>query len=314
MKKVFITIIVLISVLTACSYHSTDGGVLNKNPILPEVNADTTESDEINNVITQDTTAEIIVQRPTDETTAGQTEPLPVGGPQGCPLHNYDYDSFFHNFNYEIIRYVGEDNFKEWHEECKDTQPEIEGCSSYFNLYNFIRKFDIPKDVFAEFYYQSFFKEQHDIDLLYSDDFDSVIEYYLCTDEKQEIQSKYQSVERIKGDIEFDIWMAEGKKYPEFYEKYCKDGFIITTDWSFADFVKETRISQEDFKELIYNLSHIEYPGEILVLDCFDFDYDLLFSRAYELDAVEPDPMTENINEDLMFCRQPLIKAYSSSN
>ena len=91
-------------------------------------------------------------------------------------------------------------------------------------------------------------------------------------------------------------------KKQEFCDVYCEGRFIV--DWSIADFVRATGINKNDLQDLISDITVREYLDKTVVLNCFDLDYDALYSIAAEKPVADKDPVSviDKINEDMVFC------------
>ena len=318
MKKIVLMFVCMIVILSSC-------GNVKETVIFSGEESDTEIHGfylaETSETHLEDKTTENINVQKNEETIVhsveSDSEPKVNGGPELCTIHSID----FHSFTGKMIEYVGEERFNEWLDSCDGKLSGIEGCLYYANISRFIKYFNIPRNVFEELYYgtMDFYFSDYNVGILYGSDEETISQYYASYSDRKEERDKYSSLGEIKIAIFENAMASKNIKMKEFIEMYCEylTPTVIDmniTGWSIADFVKATGIEKDELQAVIKTAIVREYPGMTVVLDCFDFDYDLLYSRAYELDAVEPDPLTENINEDLMFCRQPLIKAYSSSN
>lgn len=228
-------------------------------------------------------------------------EPQPTGGVNLCEIHSID----FHTFTGEMIEYVGEDRFNEWFENCSGKNSEIDGCIHYANIYRFIEYFEFPKEVFEELYYGTitFYFSDYNVDLLYSADASTVSQYYMSYAEREEEREKYSSLGEIKLGIMEYAMMSTEENIKGFYETYCKDRSIV--EWSIADFVRTTGIKKNDLQALIGDITVREYPGMTIVLECFDFDYDIVYSDTTLMKKTTADEsVVDKHNEDMNFCRQ----------
>ncbi len=267
-----------------------------------EVTLDEPETIETEGEVTSDET----------ETTEPETsepdeipEALP-GDETWCYIHSFE----FHSYSMDLINYVGNDEFMSWVERCDSKAPEIEGCPFYCNIYNFIKEFDVPREVLETAYYGTaeFYFSDYNIDILYDTDEDTVNHYYMSSVDREEEREKYSSLGEIKFGIVDYAMMSSDEKMQEFFETYGKDHSIC--EWSIADFVKVTGIEKGDLQALIEDITVREYPGETVILNCFDFDYDVLYDIAASkiTDSDKEATVIDKHNEDLVFCRQPPLE------
>lgn len=254
---------------------------------------------------TDDTGSEITSVEP--ETS--ETDEIPVYVPVDetwCYIHSLE----FHSFTDALIDYVGNDELMSWIEGGYARTSEIENCPFHCNIYNFIKEFEVPREVFEASYYGTadYYWDDHNIDLLYGDDMEAVNEYYTSHSDREEEREKYSSLGEIKFGIDGYAMMSSDEKMQEFFETYCKNNAIV--DWSIADFVKATGIEKGDLQALIEDITVREYPGETVILNCFDFDYDALYDIAASktADSDKEATVIDKHNEDLVFCRQPPLE------
>lgn len=294
--KLFLILLCMSFVLTSCTrtdIHENDTAIGNKidDILISEKEVDETYEITEESDLRQSSTAE------------GDNESKATGGANLCEVHSID----FHTFTGEMIEYVGEDRFNDWFESCSGKDSGIEGCIHYANIYRFIEYFDFPKEVFEKLYYGTiaFYFSDYDVDLLYGTNESTVSQYYMSYAEREEEREKYSSLGEIKiGIVEYAM-MSDDEKMKEFFDMYCADKTIV--EWSIADFVKTTTVSEQELQAIIGNITVREYPGMTIVLDCFDFDYDALYDDSSELmtaRTTEEPSVIEKHNEDLMFCRQ----------
>lgn len=243
---------------------------------------------------------EVELTQQTQETTKNETS-RDAGGINLCKLHAID----FHTFTGEMIDYVGEEQFREWYNDCATKDSGIAGCLYYANIYRFIEDFAFPRAVFEAIYYgsTSFYFSDYDVNVLYDTDAETVSQYYISNDRNEE-REKYSTLGEIKFGIAEYAAMSNDPKMNNFFEKYCRDKTIV--EWSIADFIRETRIDKIELQKLITDVTVREYPGKTVVLECFDFDYDVLYNTAETMITEKADSTSviSKHNEDLAFCCQ----------
>lgn len=303
MKKILLIILLLSVVLNVVACANPGNNIMNQGDHLDEgVNILNVSSKE-NNSITMQPQVEEEHQGNFEETNV-LIEEQPCGGAELCPIHPLE----FHSYNYLLISYVGNENFAEWVETNSNLTSTIEGCPYYGNIYRFIQHFDIPREVFEANYYGTpiYYYEDHNVELLYGENENAVNQYYMSYVEREEEREKFSSLGDIKiGIVEYARLSAE-ENMKVFYETHCKDKMIV--DWSIADFVRTTGIKKKDLQDLIGDITVQENPGMTIVLECFDFDYDILYSDTTLMKKTTADEsVVDKHNEDMNFCRQPQL-------
>ncbi len=140
---------------------------------------------------------------PSEQSDPPSEEPAPPSEEPGghydcakiCTVHVLGY----HGFPDWIINYAGKDDFNAWMEEIEDGEA-VDGCPHpNVTMYDAIREFNVPREVFAENYYAiDYFDEVHNIDLLYGDDKSAADQFYRNEDELQAIVHKRQGLLDLK--------------------------------------------------------------------------------------------------------------------
>lgn len=235
------------------------------------------------------------------------TDDSAVGGANLCPIHSIE----FHTYTGEMIDYVGQEQFRIWDEANMDKESGIEGCTYYSNIYRFINDFEIPKSDFEALCFETsaYYYFDYNVELLYGSDFSAINQYYTSYSERVDFREKLASLGDIKyGLLEYAMSSTD-EKMKSFFENNCDNNIVNIVNWSIADFVRETGINKSDIEALIFNITTIEYPDKTVTLNCFDFDYDYLYS---EVNAISNTgnlqvPIIQKINEDLLFCQQSEI-------
>ncbi len=211
----------------------------------------------------------------------------------------------FHSYDGKLTSYVGSENFTAWREACGNKEPTQDGCYAYSNLYRFIHDFEIPRQVVEEWYYgtNAYFRDDHDIDSLYMTDYSEAEKYYLV-ENYTVAQAEHMYHRSVLHAIRWGILVrAEQSTDPgwrTFYEKYGPK-YPNNNTWSMADFVRETEISQPDLLYLLAELRVIDSSEGIHIQECFDFDYNLLYTEN-AMDAAMGEGILRKLNEDRLFC------------
>lgn len=244
----------------------------------------------------------IETEQPTD-TASGA-----MGGANLCPIHSIE----FHNYTGDMIDYVGgQERFIAWHNANMEKESGIEGCPYYPNIYRFINYFDIPKNDFEALCYETanYYYFDYNVDLLYGNDFSAINQYYTSHSEREDYRERLASLGDIKYGILYHAMSSTDEKMRSFFDSHCENNTLDLINWSVADFVRETGISKSDVKALISDITTIEYPGKTVTLNCFDFDFDYLYSDDNAISYTENSKTStiQKINEDLRFCQQSLI-------
>ncbi|MBE6657995.1 MAG: hypothetical protein E7604_06060 [Ruminococcaceae bacterium] len=226
---------------------------------------------------------------------------LPAAAWEQCPIHAFDY----HSFPDTLIKYVGEDAFAAWYGPYQT--PDENRCYEK-NIYNFIHDFDIPYEVFADWYYGfSYYDTDHAPALLYSDDITAVEQYYSSPSEREREQENdlFSVFGRFKWRLEENARAADDAASRAFVDAFCEDGRVSIANWSIADYIRITGITQDDLTARLhwclmqYDVIKKE-PG-------YDAAYLIDFTPLYETDmtgdAYEAIPEFLRVHtEDALVC------------
>lgn len=224
--------------------------------------------------------------------------PVPVAAQDYCTVHSLDY----HFYDSRLIDYVGSDAFYAWHNEAV-SKPGENGCPWGDNLYRFIHTFQIPQDVFEEIIYTAgFWNDDVSVEILYGADEQTADAYYRDYKSREDYNDKKVSFSEIRFEL---LDLAEDTEaYRAFYDKYLPENLILP--FSVADFVRITGIAKEDLQAWFESNRVVEYPdGRNKVRNFFPYDFDLLYELAEEPEKTTP---LAKVNEDLLFCGQPVIE------
>lgn len=210
-----------------------------ETPILPPDTIDTPIVTDTKETETDETT-----------TTSDTGEPPSMGGDGYCYVHSSEY----HSFPGEIIDWIKDNNkdFYEWLNISENQSSSIKSdCPfSCSNIYQLVKYFDIPKEVWINYYNNALIREYLNIDLLYAGTEEENDKYY-------RLSSRDESA------------LEESKKWNRFFEmkdiilrKSKSEGKSI--NWSFVQIAQSAGITDlskvlpaQDFKEssteFIYN-------------------------------------------------------------
>ncbi len=310
-RIMLISILLCLVLLSSCAKNYEEPGEL---PDTGDVEESLVKSNETDAPPVESTPDETSPQETTPpetnvpETTPAETDSTTVEGANLCPIHSID----FHSYTSEMIDYVGgQEQFIAWHDANMDKESGIEGCPYYPNIYRFINYFEIPKSDLEALCFAgpTYYYFDYNVELLYGSDFSAINQYYTSHSEREDYREKLASLGRIKLDILNYAMSSTDEKMSSFFDSHCDNNILDTINWSIADFVRETGISKSDIEALIYDITNIEYPGGTLILNCFDFDFDYLYSDDNTISNTENSKAhtIQKINEDLRFCQQSPI-------
>lgn len=100
-------------------------------------------------------------------------------GGSKLPCRHDEWNESFHSISYELIKYVGDKKAYTWIDEmnAKEFDDSVLGT---INIYSFIKKFEIPREVFDELitYSTIYFLDHQPADILYSMTAEEIDEYY----------------------------------------------------------------------------------------------------------------------------------------
>lgn len=119
------------------------------------------------------------------------------GGHEYGGIIECEHTISYHSISYTLIDYVGNEEFDKW----TDSQ-NYEST----NIVNFIRDFNIPKEVFIEYYNETinYYTHDYDIDLIYSDDDEAIEEYFRDKEASEERLAKKSNLFELKSWICYD--------------------------------------------------------------------------------------------------------------
>lgn len=229
---------------------------------------------------------------------------LPAAAWEQCPVHTFDY----HSYPDTLINYVGYDTFAAWY--APHQTPDENGCYEN-NIYHFIHDFDIPYEVFADWYYGfSYYDTDHAPALLYSDDITAVEQYYSSPSESEREQENeiFSVFGRFKWRLEENARAADDAASRAFVDAFCEDGYVSIANWSLADYIRTTGIIQEDltaqFHAFLDELDSIHGNGTIPgVSGARNLDFTALYENDMTGDAYEAIPEFLRVHtEDALVC------------
>lgn len=248
MKKIMVALMIVFAILVcvACEQiNPNDSSILGNTDGSVGLSPNNNESDTI------DTSNNSDVKYPDSENQAAN------GGASTsiCDVHVRQA----HEFTDGLIRYVGEDEFMEWIEDGEILNV-TEGCRQpTHTIYEFIKFFDIPRNVFEEVYYTECYNlDYFDVDLFYSGD-DEAVEMFLRDKETAE---KILGKRFAFGELKYGVYVTYEK---EFREKF---GDISYHKVTFADMVRELSVPRELLED---------YASKTTTGRSYDYNFDLLY-------------------------------------
>lgn len=188
MKKIFISIIFCLAcfLITSCANQKLNTTGIYEKPETTNISLDiTSEMPETTDDYIESHATSVDIENTLDSIVAANSDANP------CMVHKIE----FHSYPWNMIEYVGEENFYKWVEKAESV---VNGNNNECrfpnaNIYEFIKYFNYPKDVFIEqFNTDPWVSGDYNIDLLYSDDIDAIEKYYRY-DESKEIERIKQS-------------------------------------------------------------------------------------------------------------------------
>lgn len=217
------------------------------------------------------------------------------GGTGICTVHSDAY----HGCPYELIEYAGAEEFYEWVEgiEKESEGYDDRGCMSELDIYEFIHKFEIPKDVFIKWYNESnyFYYRDYDIDLLFDGSAEENEEYYRNHKEREEnIMNPRTMFDSLKDYIR----TTRQKELKEILgEKYG-------SDMSIAEMIYLLDISKDELISII-----AEGKSKVPYAKSYDYDLDLIYGQREEVEALIKEHSAFYM--DQLFCgEEPREQAY----
>ena len=231
---------------------------------------------------------------------------LPAAAWEQCPIHAFDY----HSFPDTLIKYVGEDAFAAWY--GPDQTPDENGCYES-NIYNFIHDFDIPYEVFADWYYGfSYYDAVHAPALLYGDDLAAVEQYYSRSAEieREQANDLFSVFGRFKWHLEENARASDDAASRAFADAFCEDGYVSIANWSMVDYITMMgdTLTQEDLTAQLHafldELDSIHGTGTIPgVSGARNLDFTALYENDMTGDAYEAIPEFLRVHiEDALVC------------
>ena len=244
---------------------------------------------EINNISNDKNQSEInLAKIDTQNTYSDNTEidNEAIGGGLNECIHASVFNDSFHSFSVELIKYVNSEKFEEWiNLEHKVTNE----CQYYgVNIYEFIKYFNISKDVFSDLYYNTstYYNHDYNIDLLYNGNVDKIYKYYENGGNYEEFKKRSLDY-AVKIDLSSYIGDAQYSEWKE------KNGYSSVISWSIPEIIYEFDISQDTLKNIvaIYKNPDILEPevisddnAEIIeITNTYDYDYDKIYNHSDEL-------------------------------
>lgn len=268
MKRIIslLTLVFCISLLFSCSHTYTPD----------ETHSDSTATSV---EITTDVTSNM--ETPTDTS----DEDKPMGGTQICLIHGHEW----HAFPSVLTEYIGDEAFMEWFDSNKYINTKTECAYPDGSLYEVVREFNIPKEIFEELYYGEggcYYTYVWNIDLIYSDDEKAADEYYRDKDRLSILASKKCSFGVMKGVLINDN-----------IEKY-KDEFKtdrLTTRVSLHEIVILLDLPEEKLRTYDRSSDFEKKNGLV-----YDYDYSAIYN---EDGSIKPlDESLSGIEQDALFC------------
>lgn len=149
---------------------------------------------------------------------------------------NHEVQSY-HTISGALVDYIGNDIVISWVEKMNSINTNDEFCASHYaNIYNFVRDFNISRDVFEELHYKySYYTENYNIELIYGDNVDEFEKYYL--DESNNIEANKLYTEYL---IKLSIREYIENIYGETLVR--KKDYSIISEWSIAEVVIDYNI------------------------------------------------------------------------
>ena len=200
-----------------------------------------------------------------------------------CVHSVYGMESSYHDLLYDYVEYVGRENFDKWLEEAFKISESINSpdCKfSYCNIYNFIKDFNIPREVFEDIYNKSvaYYLRDYNIDILYCGDINKIEEYYRTGETRQEEMTKRSNeysdkssfisyVEKTYGETAYEIWVQSKKNYQ-------KD-IPTVLQWSIPEIINKFNIPDEFVIEVLSEGRKVtSSDGKEYVESAYKYDID----------------------------------------
>lgn len=186
----------------------------------------------------------------TQENTAAEA----IGGNLEEPcIHEKMGLNAFHGFPVEIHDLVTDEQFDKWMEiayKYNEEHAPPECKYMYYNVYEMIKYFKIPRDTLEQLYEctNTYYLHDYNIDLFYSGDDAAVYEYYANGGNKELMEHRVKILEikySIRRLITFELYQAwSGKETAVYLEG---SDTISVLNWSIPEFIYHFNISEDDF-------------------------------------------------------------------
>lgn len=198
----------------------------------------------------------------------------------------YILESSFHSIPSALSDYVGSDKFSEWYNstQAEDVSDPGISCGRYCNIKNFIRDFQLPREVFERFLTNenAAYQCDYDLDILYGGTDAEIDEYYLNTEARlgkvlrnrfiSSLKSVMLEYLRAQTDGGMEKWIADVKANGGLkYSEYCGEFTGAFPQWSVQEAVARFGIARADMETMVETAVK-RTPG-----DC-TLDLDLLYS------------------------------------
>lgn len=254
-KNIFFAIYILLGIFSLTSCSST-----MQEPVDTRIDIDTVQE-----TIDTQTDIETTEYHNSENITPNDTEtdntdveiPQVNCGNNVCTVHHINY----HAYDQCLTHYVGYDVFWEWFNKYSiSVAPSPNGCIyPNSNIYEFIRYFDVPQDVFVTFY-NEFLTGDYNIELLYNGTAEDNDLYYRSISDDQKIEEiKITNFKELK----YAIRLNNIDAFPEIVNNgdYSLIEMMLMTDTP-VEFIYE-RIERKQKKHGIY-ASQYEYDLKLL--------------------------------------------------
>jgi len=288
MKKHIMAIIVIVILILAV----TSCGVIS-NTTAPGSNANKNLSNENDSTeLLTELLTDIIIDGTTDEIIESYDGEVLSGGDR-CPIHIPEYHIFPHNYTY----YVGENKFFEWINGIERYDYDKNGKLIYHdgcrvpngNIYEFIKYFNISKEEFYDLWYysSSYYFNDHNPDILFSDDMDLIEEYYRRDYDEHEQTMSVRTSEYLLI-LEFMELYYDDPIYGEAFREVFSLGY---NRFSIPQLIYVTDITHEEVEEL-YERVERNSP-----LGCYDYDFDTIYTQKEAIQEAMRTKTPEEIND-----------------
>ena len=264
MKKVYIAVFVFL----LCAIVLV--GCMNSNVPDLETNDKVTTNFPVTEASPSETTAN----------NAPETTLPSVGGSMACIHSSFgkhlDYDRSYHSIDSTLINYVGQDRFNAWVAEKyaeQDVECNLERCNTHFTIYDFVKDFDFPREVF-EALNDNCLRGSYDynLDAIYASREEA--EAYYMSDRTQK-EAKRITLNFFKGKLRLYVnsidstanekWIARKNEtewgfsdvtrshieIPTYYYKYSDEFIGSYSQYSYAEYIKEFNIPRDVVEDIV---------------------------------------------------------------